>query len=371
MYKNKYYKYKNKYLHLMKGGLRDDDPDIVNAYDEDVLVLAPDELFDEIQDDEQSINNIINDMIVKKEDFEGFDTKKSDFVTDDLASDINQNETVTDDLNIFFDQLESRPDNLVINSPKVTFSEPEVTSDIPRTIDIGEFGEVRGKAYDIGEFDNMSIFTNIKKKNIDKNKKILALKDKDSFDTFTDRYAKPRNNKIFISWAKVAKDYKGIYIASSVLGDREDEIPFNGRTTVDNWLYYDYNRLDDVVIFKKPRNLITYKEISRPFKGKMVDEYAISENEFALISDPITFDKIVIIDDVTAFDKFTNKYGFDTKNSLSIDWQQINQDYDGFYIDKDNDFYRSRSRKSYYKGSEYDSWLKKYKIKPGIVYLFD
>lgn len=377
MYKNKYYKYKNKYLHLMqgtmKGGGLDDDPDIVDYYDEDDLILAPHELFDSIQEDEEDANNILNDMMLKKEDFEGFETNKSDYVTDDLDQEGPQsdspNEEFSDDQDMFIGQLDNRQDQLKTYQTKVTFTEPEVTSDEPTLIDIGEFGEVRGKAYDIGEFDEKSLFTNIQKK-INKNK-ILLLKDKDSFDTFTDKYAKPRNNKIFINWLKVAKDYKGICIASSVLGDREDEIPFNNRITVDNWLYYDYNRLDDVIIFYKPRSLINFKEINRPFKGKMVDPYAIPENEFARLADPITFDKIVVIDDVTSFDKFTNKYGFLSKNDISINWIKLNQDYDGFYIDKDNDFFRQRQKKAYYKGNKYDSWIKKYKIDSGVVYLFD
>ena len=186
------------------------------------------------------------------------------------------------------------------------------------------------------------------------------------------RNGKMKNKKLFINWAKVAKDYKGIHINNSVLGDRSDTIPYQDRTTADYWLYYDYNMINDVVIFHKVRDMITFKEIRKPFQGLMVDEYAISESDFVRYSDPITFDKILLIDDVKSFDKFTNKYGKLTKGKyIDINWNRVNRDYDGFYIDKDNDFYNERKNKAFYKNEEYVSWLKQNKIYKGIVYLFD
>jgi hypothetical protein len=126
-----------------------------------------------------------------------------------------------------------------------------------------------------------------------------------------------------------------------------------------------------VIIFQKLRSLIDFKKITKPFNGKMVDEYAVEEEEFVKLSDPITFDKIVILDTVSAFDKFTSKYGILVKDKINIDWQNVNHDYDGFYIDKDNDFINLRNKKAFLKGEKFESWIKKYKIISGIVYLFD
>ncbi|ARF10013.1 hypothetical protein Indivirus_8_3 [Indivirus ILV1] len=320
MYKTKYYKYKNKYLDLVKEeGFND--PDKVDAYDSPDLDHAPEEIDDSVQELDNEINENLEEMIMKKENFEGFDTKKIDFVTEDLQQVI---------------------------------------------IDIGEFGKARGKIYDVGEFDK-SLFTNVSKAN--KNK-ILELKDKNSFDIFTNRYGKPVRGKLFINWKMVAGDYRGIYIASSVLGDREEDIPFFDKTS-DNWLNYDYNRLDDVIIFQKIRDLINFKKITKPFVGKMVDEYAIGEEEFARFNDPLTYDKIIMINDSKSFDKFTNKYGMISNDQIKIDWNAVNHDYAGFYIDKDNDFFEKRSNKAYYQGEKYFSWVEKYNIHKGIVYLFD
>lgn len=320
MYKSKYYKYKNKYLNLIKErGFND--PDKVDAYDSPDLVPAPEEIDDSVQELDNETNENFEEMIMKKENFEGFETKNIDFETEDLQQVI---------------------------------------------VDIGEFGKTRGKVYDVGEFDK-NLFTDVTRSN--KNK-ILALKDMKSFDIFTDRYGKPIKGKLFIDWKMVANDYKGIHIASSVLGDRKDDIPFFDKTG-DNWLNYDYNRLDDVIIFQKVRDTINFKKITKPFIGKMVDEYAIGEEEFARLSDPLTYDKIVVLDDVKSFDKFTNKYGMVSKDHIKIDWNTINHDYAGFYIDKDNDFFDKRSKKAYFKDEKYISWIKKYDIHEGIVYLFD
>jgi hypothetical protein len=60
-----------------------------------------------------------------------------------------------------------------------------------------------------------------------------------------------KNKKLFINWKKVSKEYKGIYITDSVLGDRTDTIPYQDRTTADNWLYYDYNMIMMLFYFIK------------------------------------------------------------------------------------------------------------------------
>jgi hypothetical protein len=329
MYKEKYYKYKNKYLGLTKEeGF--DDPDKVDAAESPDLKEAPIEVYDAASDDEDEIIEDLEDQALKKEDFQGFDidkgTKTSDFVTENLQQQI---------------------------------------------VDIGELGKARGKKYNIEEFDS-DVFTTINRLN--KNK-ILALKNQNDFDKFTNKYGSKKKKKVFIKWDKVQKDFKGVYITKSVLGDRSDTIPYQDRTTTDNWLYYDYNMLDDVVIFHKYRNLINFKEINKPFHGLVVDEYAISDTDFAKYYDKITFDKILVIDNVKSFDKFTNKYGKILKSSkkkyIDINWKNVNHNYDGFYIDKDNTFFRERRNQAFYKGEKFESWVKKNKLNKGLVYIFN
>ena len=319
MYKEKYYKYKNKYFNLIGG----EDPDKVDAYDSPDLKEAPIEIYDVSLEDAEEFFDELEDKALEKENFIGFETKGIDIVTEDLQQQI---------------------------------------------IDIGEFGKTRGKKYNIEEFD-ADLFASVKRPN--KNK-ILSLKTVDEFDTFTNKYGRKKNKKVFIKWDKVAKDYKGIYITESVLGDRSDTIPYQNRTTTDNWLFYDYNMLDDVIIFNKLRNLINFKEIHEPFRGQVVDEYAIPTNEFAKYYDKITFDKILLINDVKSFDKFTNKYGKVVKDKyIDIDWKRVNRDYAGFYIDKDNDFFKKRKNRAYFKNEEFESWIKKDKLYKGLVYIFD
>ena len=325
MYKQKYYKYKNKYLDIIKedGFSEPDDADKIDAYDSPDLKEAEEEVYDVAEEDEDEIKERLEDMLLKKENFEGYDTKGIDFATEDLQQII---------------------------------------------VDIGEFGEARGKIYDYDEFDSTT-FTDIKRSN--KNK-ILSINDTNSFDTFTERYGKMKNDKLFIRWSIVAKDYMGIYIASSVQGDRDKVIPLHNKTTTDNWLDYDYNHVDDVVIFQRSRDITNFKKITKPFKGKVLDEYAISEEEFAKFSDPITFNKILLITDVKTFDKFTNKYGVLAKNKyINIDWDNVNHDYGGFYIDKDNDFFNKRDKTAYYKETKFESWIERNDIHDGVVYLFD
>lgn len=322
MYKKKYYKYKNKYMDLVKEkGF--EDPDKIDAYNSpDLKEIEADEVvYDVATQDEEEVIERLEDLMLKKEDFQGFSTKGVDFATEDLQQVI---------------------------------------------IDVGQLGEVRGKVYEMEEFDP-DVFTNVKRAN--KNKIVNLVKPAD-FDTFTSKYGKMKNKKLFINWPHVAKDYRGIHINSSVLGGRGDQIPFQDRTTTDNWVNYDYNRLDEVIIFQKPRNMIQFKEISKPFRAKVVDEYAINADEdFAKISDPITYNKILLVDDVKSFDKFTNKYGILIKGGkVKIDWEKVNHDYDGFYLDKDADF-KARSKNIFYKNNEYPSWLSN--IHKGVVYIFD
>lgn len=328
MYKQKYYKYKNKCAKLTKGGgLADpNNPDKGDGYDEDNLEYVPDDELDIDSFGEDEINENIDRLLLSRQNFK-----------------IDANNE---------------------------FSETDKEKEI---FDVGFFGKARGKSFEYDDFDKED-FTTLNR--IDK-QKILKISNKETFDDFTNKYGyiNKQDKKLYISWDLVNKDYKGIFVESSALSDREDLIPFMNRTA-SNWVDYDFNYIDDVVIFKKYRNLIHSKEISKPFKGMVTDEYAIDDSEFTRITDPITHDKILLIDDVRSFDKFTTKYGFIKKNEgkdkshIDIDWNKIKISYDGFYIDKDNDFYNNRYKNAFYKNNLYNSWWSVNKIEAGVVYLF-
>ena len=333
--KNKTGDFVNKFMKYFKGGLLDhpelvpvDEPDIPDAYDRDILNEFTEQDFIENEQMDE-FDEQVQEAVDEKEQFLGFDIDPSiDFINEDLQQDI---------------------------------------------VDIGIKGDVRGREYEYKDFEQKD-FININKKNTTK---ILLINDRNSFDTFTSRYGElnKKEDKIFINWKNVANDYKGIYISSSSLGFRDDDIPYKDIITKENWLDYDYNYIDKVIIFKKTRDIIYEKHIDKPFNGKVVDEYAISEEEFVDIHEENAQDKILLIADVADFDKFTNIYGsINTshgKTYININWRKVNRDYDGFYIDKDNDFYDDRYRRAFFNGKKYNSWLKHDKILNGIVYLFN
>lgn len=326
MYKKKYYKYKNKYLKLISGG----DYDIPENIDPDDLDGLEELPIDEHELDleaEEEIDSEMKEKASERGEFIGFDIDPgTDFINESLQQDI---------------------------------------------VDIGLKKNARGKIHLYSDFDP-DIYIKLKDKS--EKTKILIIDTTEDFDDFTIKYGflDKNDNQIYISWEEIARKYKGIYISSSSQGDRDEDIPLGEKTT-ENWLDYDYNFIDDVIIFVKFRNLINFRKISKPFKGKIADDYAIDEKEFVRIWDPITHDKILLIDDIKSFDKLTNTYGVliqKKEQYINMDWNSLNKDYDGFYLDRDADFYK-RLQKAFYKGILYNSWVKKNGIEQGIVYLFD
>lgn len=327
MYELKYYKYKEKYVKLKKyydfkeGD--DNDPDIIRYDDFEIIAhpeddLPEDELFDGMED--EYINDILQPY---KGAFEGF----NDILSENLGI-----------FRVFFGTVES----------------------------------AKGKIYDPIDFDE----TNYVKitQHPDKSK-VLLIDNANDFDIFTDRYGALFPNGIFgIRWRKITNEYKGFYLVSSALGTREDDIPYKG-STVENWIPKEFNNVDDVVIFEKERVLNDYKKIDFPFKGKIIDPYAINEDEFATINEPTLNNKILIIEEVTDFDVFTNKYGIlkqkNNKTFVDINWDELNKDYDGFYIPADNGFFNDRYEFAFYKDKKYISWLKINDFTSGVVYIID
>ncbi|QKF94403.1 hypothetical protein QKU48_gp0945 [Fadolivirus algeromassiliense] len=330
MYRQKYYKYKNKYNSIKGGSIND--PDIGDAKNTSILdPVSDDDLYsfsDRVPEKEMMRN--INELILKRQNFQGFD--------DDRAT-TSMGEFMSEDL----DQS---------------------------TIDIGLYGKTRAKILDANEFEKTNFTKSLSRP---AKTKILLIDNRNDFDTFTEKYGaiNKKDKKLYIEWDRVAQKYRGFYLTSSALSDREDDIPYQGRT-VSNWTTYDFSNIDEVIIFKKIRNPMISKSISRPFNGKVVDEFAIDENDFAKITDPITNDKILLIDNIKSFDKFTNQYGnLQEKSYIRIDWAKVKKDYDGLYIDKDNDFEKDRKTMAYYNDKLYVSWMKKENIDSGIVYLFE
>ncbi len=304
------------------------DPDNGDGYNDDDLISVSDDELELLKRDEIEMDEKMKTMALSRKNFEGFDIDPgNDYITDQLQQEI---------------------------------------------FDVGMFGKARGKVYNIDQFDEED-FIKINR-NRDKTK-ILMVHNKDSFDDFTEKYGyiNKKDRQIYIKWDQVYKNYKGIYITSSVLDDREDTIPYKGKT-VQNWVDYDFNRLDDVIIFRKYRTLIHKKEVVKPFKGYAVDSYSIDNSEFTSISDTVTNDKILIINDIKSFDKFTKKYGVVTPSKemsfISIKWNNVSDDYDGIIIEEDKFFKKNRYSKAFLNDKLHNSWWEKSGIASNVVYLF-
>jgi len=237
-------------------------------------------------------------------------------------------------------------------------------------IDIGLYGKARGKIYEENDFDT-SLF--IKLENTPSISKILLIDNTADFDEFTSQYGKinKKDNNIYISWDIVAKKYKGFYLKSVAINNREEDIPYNGKT-IKSWIYNDFKNIDKIIIFKKiiiPN--IKLKTITKPFKAKIVDSYSIKEDEFLKITDPIIHSGILFIDNIKSFDKFTNKYGSILKSDIIINWIQVAKDYDGFCIDKNNNFEKDRYEKAFYENKLFTSWWNLSKLIAGMIYIFE
>ena len=328
MYKSKYHKYKLKYLNLKNKKIinegDDNDPDIIRYDDFEIIAhpeseLPEDLLFDGLED--EYINSVFEPY---KGSFEGF------------------NETLNENVN---------------RSLKI----------------FGTAESAKGKIYDLVEFTIDTRFIRITEPS--NKSKILLIDNVEDFDRFTEKYGSIFSDGNFaIRWSKVTADYKGIFIKSSALGARESDIPFKN-TTVDNFIPSGFNNLDEIIIFGKQRDFIDYKQIDKPFKGKVIDPFILNEDEFVTIDQPTLNNKILVLDDVTSFDKFTNRYGLlkqiNKINIVDINWDLFNMDYDGFYIPIDNDFFEDRYEIAFYKDNEYTSWLKYYNIIIDLVYIMD
>jgi len=243
---------------------------------------------------------------------------------------------------------------------------------------IGQFKKEEAIIYDIDNFDR-SVFISINKKPVDNNK-VLYIKTVDDFDALTLSYGIMRKKKLYIDWDKINARYKGICIRLTATNERDLDIPYNGKT-VESWLNYDFGNdlLDKVILFeRRPGNKIYAPLeiiITSPFKGKVVDSFAVDETLFARIKDTVRHDRILFIDTLKDFDKFTNRYGFIGKKDgiefININWAKVKEHYIGFYINKDTGLKEDRYLVAFFDSKRYSSWVSKLNLEIGFVYLFD
>lgn len=111
------------------------------------------------------------------------------------------------------------------------------------------------------------------------------------------------------------------------------------------------------------------KQITSPFVGYVNDSYLFDEDKFTHINDP-SRDKILIIDNIKDFDKFSNMYGYVKNKVIKIDWRNVNMYFAGIYIDDKVDFKKDRYDKAYYADKKVKSWWKRDDIQYGLVYMF-
>lgn len=116
--------------------------------------------------------------------------------------------------------------------------------------DVGKVGTVKGKSmnvYDLQEADKI-IFG----KSPDKTK-VLMLDTLDHFDSFTDKYGNviksAGDNILTIKWDEVSSNYKGLYINPGLAADRFDMAVFKDNT-YKSWWTSDMEQFD-VLIFVK------------------------------------------------------------------------------------------------------------------------
>ena len=337
-YKQKYYKYKRKYYKLkyginQSGGLH-----------EDIEKLEQLEPFME-HDDEIMITPFDQDVDPAEEYI-----KMSELITRKLAV----------------------PSILVVDEMK----DDDTEVDELEVIDVGAFGLARGVVmydFDFGKGDFVAMEDKPDKT------KILKIDTLDDFDNFTEKYGKlgvdgEGIKYIYIQWDKVEDDYKGIYVNRGLSDDRENSAFFNNNT-YNSWWNFEFD-VDGVVEFVEP----VYKrfsgyEINKPFKGAMFRDFDFTPETYIDIYTEPNKDKILKIDDIKSFDKFTHKYGqIKTRNDktyISIKWRDVAKDYKGLYIDENSDLHPVRYVKAYYDNKKYNSWWMHYKIKSGGVYVFE
>lgn len=260
----------------------------------------------------------------------------------------------------------------VYNSEVILYSD---TEEKPVNTNIGNRGLARGTSKKEFETDDRD-YTTFEKP--DKSK-ILKIDTIDDFDNFTEKYAYVHSFKdsgnydiqklLLIKWNKVIKKYGGIYINGGLEADRFENAFYKGET-YNSWWKYDF-KMKDVIIFEKDAfDIPNPVKQTKPFKAHIYKEHEIPKEKFIDIYSEPNKKRILLILDIKDFDVFTNRYGILKQNSISIQWENVKKDYQGFYIDKDCNVYPERTENAFLDDKKYGSWLQSEKVKRKSVYVF-
>lgn len=255
-----------------------------------------------------------------------------------------------------------------------TKNDPNIIIDSDQVIDIGLVARARGKIVSKETIDPEEYISFEDESN---KEKILYIKDDDSFDNFTEKYGyfdKKNHNKLIIKWDNVANDYKGFCLDHGMFGDRSADVYYKGHS-VTSWVnneFLDIMQIDGVILFEPIPKIDFGEAITKPFRGKKYSENDFPEDNYVGFHETPNREKILRMTNTEDFDEFTNKYGLvSNENDIIIKWDNVKRDMKGFYIDKDSELEDLRYKRAFHNGKKYDSWWLKYKIKFGIVYVFE
>ena len=337
-YKHKYLKYKKKYFALQKYLKRNEIEQIVSyergekQMDDDIISKHKEEQI--LEESEERLM----DRIDTQEEL-------------DLPLEIDM---LDDDLVIRPSTL-TRP---MILDGSVKDSETPKPKRSEQT-DIGMYGLARGREHEKGRY-NKKMYVSINKP-ADKSK-ILAIRNLDDFDKFTEMYGElgsddddTENEYIYIKWNEVAERYKGFYLSSGLSSERYSNAIFKDHTYA-SWWEAEYKHTN-VIIFEEPL-YVRYKgrKVIEPFMGRMYAENDHPATSYIRYAEGTDENKILLIDNIDAFDEFTNKYGYVVAGVIEIDWMKVRKDYKGIYIDKDIGIKPARYATAFFKGKRYKSW---------------
>lgn len=166
----------------------------------------------------------------------------------------------------------------IIDEDKKYIGDSNITTDEINTV--VQIGKISGKVCHYADFSDDDFINTTSQTNMSK---ILMINNINTFDTFTDKYGFLKKKNLFIDWQKVANDYRGIYITSAV-NERTNEAVFLNKV-VPSFMIDDFGYIDDVILFLKEEEIKYEKNITYPFKGYVMDYYAVDENLFVTIND--------------------------------------------------------------------------------------
>lgn len=278
------------------------------------------------------------------------------FVPDELTStDLNDAEEIETIDEIIETEEDKKKEDEILGSTTYE-GDSNITTD--KTNIITDLGTI----HDYDDFDKSEYTNNISSSET----KICEIKDKNTFDQFTEKYGIIKNKNLLIDWPTVKKHFKGIFIGSSI-GNRLEDATYKN-VVMTSWVQNEYKYIDDVIIFSKDEKPQYDYKIKEPFRAHIVDYYGIENNKFVSINDDITNDKILVINSIKHFDQFTQKYG---KTGKRIDWSKVKTDYIGFFIGDDKDLKKNRYAKCFFNDKLVTSWWSYEGLNDSLVYMFE